>query len=267
MFDFEEQQFLLFDDTPFLRPKPFARAGSQRWLQVAVNCAPELLLETLRPALQLDSNAEIIWRSPLISEGFREYRDTPALRKLGIWHLPHRSLASWWPDGGPKHDALCRISDGSFGMIEAKAHIGEVMSPPTQAVPSSRRLIEKSLNEARQHYAPHSRASWSSMGYQYANRLAWHYFLHVVNGLPARTIFLYFTHCVEMRGPLSAQEWQRPIRYLHRRLGLPDDFHPPGVHSVFLDVSSLSEFAEIPPAPEPVVSPLWRQRLIQSLTD
>ena len=217
-----------------------------------MNQAPHLLLEALRSPLALDDNAEILWKSPLENDGYREYRDRVALRHLGV-HLPHRPLSSWWPEGGPKWDSLGKVSDGQLIFLEAKAHIGEIFSPGTKATPASRRMIESSLCEARRHFAPASRASWWHMGYQYANRLAWHYFLHTVNGLPSRTVFLQFTNCIEMNGPTSEQQWERPIRYLHRRLGLPHDFHPPGVHSVFFDVSLLSEYAETPPAPEPVI--------------
>lgn len=249
---FEEEQLLLFDETPYLALPPFARVGSQRWIQVAINRAPHLLLEALRTPLGLDDKAHIRWRSPLATEGFREYRDRVALHRLGI-HLPPRSLSGWWPDGGPVWDGLGQVSDGQMLFLEAKAHIGEIFSPPTRATPDSLRIIERSLGEARQHYAPGSKASWSQMGFQLANRLAWHYFLRTVHGQPSHTVFLYFINCTEMRGPVSAQEWEKPIHYLHKRLGLPPNFHPPGVHSVFFDVSLLTEYAEIPAPLDPSV--------------
>lgn len=261
-----EDQFPLFDDAPWITPKPFARAGSQRWLQVAVNRAPHLLMDALRSPLGLNDQAEIIWKSPLENDGYREYRDRVALRHLGI-HLPKRPLSSWWPEGGPVWDGIARVSDGQLIFLEAKAHIGEIFSPGSKATPASHKMIERSLNEARHYYTPGSRASWSSIGYQYANRLAWHYFLHTVNGLPSRTIFLQFVNCIEMNGPTSEQQWEKPIRYLHRRLGLPADFHPPGVHSIFFDVASLSEYAEIPPAPEPGIYQPWHQRLRESFME
>jgi hypothetical protein len=262
-----EEQLRLFDDAPYITPAPLARAGSQRWIQVAVNSAPEMLLQVLRPALGLGVRDHIVWRSPLASHSYREYRDMPSLHRLGIWHLPHRSLCEWWPRGGPVWDALGNTSDGQLIFLEAKAHIGEIFSPPTRATPASHKIIERSLLEARQHYSPSSRASWDSTFFQYANRLAWHYWLHTVNGLPSHMVFLYFCGAREMpNAPESQQAWERPIRYLHRRLGLPD-FHPPDVHSVFLDVEPLAKLAPLQVAPEPVKNfePPWRSRLIDSL--
>lgn len=75
----------------------FAAAGSQRWLQIAVEHRPDLLLAALRAPLQLSADAEVIWYSPRAGDGFREYRDMAALRKLGIRSLPKRSLAGFWP--------------------------------------------------------------------------------------------------------------------------------------------------------------------------
>lgn len=72
---YDENQLFLFDEKPFITPPGLARAGSQRWIQVAVNLAPDLLLEALRAPLDLDERATINWRSPLASDGYREYRD------------------------------------------------------------------------------------------------------------------------------------------------------------------------------------------------
>lgn len=266
MLDLEEQLWL-FDKAPFVTPKPYARAGSQRWLQVLVNEAPELLLEALRAPLGLDDRAEISWRSPLASEGYREYRDRVALRRLGVYSLPHRSIGSFWPSGGPKHDAIGKVSDGRLLFLEAKANIPEALSSRTMATPASRRLIEKSLKEARQFYIPGSKADWTGVGYQMANRLAFLYLFRELNALPAHMVFLYFYNCKEVDGPTSPQAWKKTILYLHHRLGLPEEFHPPGLVSVFFDVSRLWQFAEVPPAPEPGKSfePLWRTRLIETL--
>ena len=265
---FEEEQLLLFDDAPYFTPPPFAPAGSKRWIQVAVNRAPDLLLEALRSPLGLEASAQITWRSPREAENFREYRDMGALRQLGIHSLPKRTLAAFWPEGGPVHDALGKVSDGQLLFLEAKAHIGEIFTPGTRATQSSRKLIDKSLNEARHHFAPQSQVAWSNLGYQCANRLAFHYLIHVLNELPSHMVFLYFNGAREMsNAPGSEQEWKRPIRYLHQRLGLPDNFQAPGVHTVFFDVSLLTEFAEIPPAPEPTIWQPWHHKLIDSFKE
>jgi len=217
----------------------FAAAGSQRWLQVAVNHAPNLLLDVLRPALQLDSSVDIEWRSPLEADGFREYRDMAALRQLGIASLPKRKLSDFWPQRGPVWDALGKTSDGQYIFVEAKAHVAEAASPATRANLTSITLIQKSLKEAQQHFAPQSQADWSNTFYQYSNRLAHHYLFHTVNNFPSHMVFLYFINATDMNGPKSEIEWQGAIKLIHSALGLVQTNHL-GVHEVFMDVSLLN---------------------------
>lgn len=224
----------------------FAAAGSQRWLQIAVNRRPDLLLAALRAPLQLGEHVEIAWQSPCAEDAFREYRDLEALRKLGVGSLPKRALAEFWPRRGPVWDALGKTSDGQLVFVEAKAHIAEAASPGTQAGAAARALIERSLAEARGYFAPRATADWAGTFYQYANRLAHHYLFREVNGLPSHLVFLYFTNASEMHGPESEQEWQGAIQLLHAALGLGREIHRPGVHDVFMDVAPLRGAA--PPA-------------------
>ncbi|PQV63111.1 hypothetical protein B1R32_11517 [Abditibacterium utsteinense] len=214
------------------------RQGSQHWLQIAVNRAPNVLLDVLRPALELDSNATIEWRSPLAADDFREYRDMTALRELGIETLPMRPLADFWPQRGPVWDALGKSSDGQLIFLEAKAHIAEMDSPASKASPDSLARIQKSLQEARQFFAPGSTADWSQNFYQYANRLAHHYLFRHENELPSHMIFLYFLNATDMSGPKSEAEWLTAIATLHSALGL-SQIDRIGVHEVFMDVSPL----------------------------
>jgi hypothetical protein len=193
--------------------------------------------------LNLDSQTDIIWRSPLAADGFREYRDRVALWQAGIRRLPQRPLVTFWPKGGPVWDALGKVSDGKLIFLEAKAHCGEIFSPATGASPHSFALIQKSLIEAQGHFAPDSTADWTRIGFQYANRLAFHYLFRVLNGLPTHMVFLYFTGARDVSGPGTIKGWQGAIHHLHRTLGLPPDFHPPSVHEVFLDIAPLISLA------------------------
>ena len=219
----------------------FAKKGSQRWLQVAVNQAPDALLDVLRPALNLDSSTEIIWRSPLASDAFREYRDMAALNRLNISSLPKRALSDFWPQRGPVWDALGETSDGQSIFVEAKAHISELASPPSRANPTSLALIQQSLSEAQHHFAPQSNADWSKTFYQYCNRLAHHYLFRTINDLPTHMVFLYFVNAAEMRGPKSEADWRGAITLLHSTLGL-EQTTIPGVHEIFLDVNLLKKY-------------------------
>lgn len=218
----------------------FAKAGSQKWLQVAVERKPEVLLQVLRPALALASDVGIEWVSPRRLDGFKEYKDMGALRALGVDTLPHRPLNDFWPQGGPRWDALGRTSDGQYLFVEAKANIPEAASPATRASRASFELIKRSLEEARKHYAPKAAADWSGTFYQYANRLAHHYFLRTVNQLPAHLVFLYFINADDVDGPKTELEWQGAIHLLHTVLGLGHTVRCPGVHEIIVDVNEIS---------------------------
>lgn len=132
--------------------QPFAAAGSQRWLQLAITRAPRLLDETLRSAGAIATGDSVDWRSPLASHGFAEYRDAAALHCLGVKELPKRSLEKFWPPRGPVWDALGVSRQGRLVLVEAKAHIPEAASPPSKASPESLAHIRRSLEEARRFY-------------------------------------------------------------------------------------------------------------------
>jgi len=218
----------------------FARRGSQKWLQVAVNRKPELLLDALRRGGAIAQGKSLTWRSPLEKDSFREYRDNAALREAGLSEL-REPLHSFWPARGPVWDAIGSTSEGHPLFMEGKAHIPEAASPATKASPGSLRLIEQSLTKARKFYAPKAVADWSIHFYQYANRLAYQYFLREMNGINSTLVFLYFLNDDDMGGPTSEEEWQGSSHLIHAVLGVPKDLTPHGVFSVFLDSRLLQD--------------------------
>jgi len=216
----------------------FASKGSQRWLQVAVNRKPDLLLSALQRSGAVAPGVPVTWSSPLESENFQEYRDLQALERTRVGNLK-RPLNEFWPARGPVWDALATTSEGPL-FVEAKAHIAEADSPATKASPESRKLIEQSLAEARGFYAPKATASWGNVFYQYANRLAYHYFLQHVNGIPSRLVFLYFVNAADIE-PTTEEEWHGAVRLIHAVLGLPKDLTRFGVFDAFLDTRLLQD--------------------------
>lgn len=222
--------------------RSFAAAGSQRWLQVAINRKPQLFLSALQRSGTIGPRVSVTWCSPLEKEGFREYRDWKALEKVGIAKANlKRALEQFWPARGPVWDALGITSEGHPLFIEAKAHIPEAATPATRASPASLDLIERSLLEARRFYAPRATAPWSNLFYQYANRLAHQYFLKQVNNVPSGLVFLYFVNADDMLGPMSEEEWHGAVRLIHAVLGLPKDLRPYGVFDAFLDTRLLQD--------------------------
>lgn len=222
--------------------KNFASAGSQRWLQVAVNRKPQLLLSALQRSGAIGPRFSVTWHSPLDQDDFREYRDGKALEKAGITKVNlKKPLEEFWPARGPVWDALGTTSEGHSLFLEAKAHIPEAATPGTKASPTSLELIERSLGEARQFYAPRATAVWSTLFYQYANRLAHQYFLRKVNDVPSILVFLYFVNADDMLGPMSEEEWHGAVRLIHAVLGLPKNLKRHGVFDVFLDARLLQD--------------------------
>lgn len=125
-----------------------ATIGSQKWLQDAVNLYPEILDDAIRTSAGMPSDTKIEWVSPLATEDYAEYRDQAFVERLGL-NLRHRPLSNFWSSRGPMWDGLARTSTGEVLLIEAKAHIPEMVSPATKASPASLDVIENALRETR----------------------------------------------------------------------------------------------------------------------
>ena len=216
-----------------------ARKGSQYWLQIVVNQMADVLNDKLRRHLRLADSVSITWLSPLVEDGFAEYRDDDFLDRLDVLPLK-RSLESFWPRGGPVWDGLARTSRGDVILLEAKSHIPEMLST-CKACPASLRLIQDSLAETAAFYGSSSPDCWPDAYYQYANRLAYHYWLRHLNGIPAWLVFLHFVNDDEMGGPRSEHEWQVAIEAAHDHLGIASVRLRPHVVDVFVDVKMLTE--------------------------
>lgn len=209
-------------------PQPKGTRGSLRWIQHFVNENP----------MALDSAigiGPIKWRSPLACDHYAEYRDSAALELLKV-ELPRRSLASFWPARGPQWDALGRAASGEAILVEAKAHVPEILSPGCQASAASLPRIRTSLAETAEGVgAQRGAVDWSQRFYQYTNRLAHAYLFNVLNGVPALLVFLYFIGDREMDGPETRHEWEAALAVLHEALGLRGRM-PRYAKDVFVDV-------------------------------
>lgn len=223
--------------------QPNGTKGSLRWLQDLINRKPELLQKALQSRMALRDGAAITWLSPLKSDRFAEYRDESFLERLGVT-LDHRSLASFWPPNGPQWDALGITSRGDLLLVEAKAHVKELVSD-CGASPKSSTLIQASLAEAGAFFMATTTKKWSQTYYQYANRLAHLYLLRQLNHLPAWLIFLYFVNAEDVAGPKTPEEWRSSIEEVHNHLGVGREQIGPYVIDVFIDVEMLSKPARV----------------------
>ena len=213
--------------------------GSQKWLQILINQHPDLITAAFQQAAGLPSTVSIKWLSPLTGDDNAEYRDHSFVEKLGVT-LPHRSLASFWPNGGPVWDGLGRSEQGPLILIEAKSHIAEVVSPGTSATAeSSKTLIKASLGAAKKFYHSSAKSDWSETFYQYTNRLAHLYLLRQLNELPAFLVNVYFVNDDEMGGPASREEWKGALELMKVYLGVQHHRLEQYAIDLFFDVTTL----------------------------
>ncbi len=129
-------------------------------------------------------------------------------------------------------------------LIEAKAHIPELLSPPTQATGRSLRVIRTSLDRVKRAVGSRAAADWSGIYYQYTNRLAHLYFLRTLNRIPAYLVFVYLLNDADMQGPKTAEEWAGAIRLVHAHLGFDEPrltkAFAGAVIDVFIDVADIA---------------------------
>ena len=203
-----------------------ANRGSRKWLQVLVNCRPKLLDDAIAQRLP-GIPGEIDWRSPLLEDHYAEYRDQSFLDRLaGSMHYrtpgqAQLELSDFWPRFGPQWDGLAVTDRGQILLVEAKAHIPEMVTAPGQARGESARLkIQESLATVKAFVKSRAPADWSTSFYQYANRLAHLYWMRELNGHDAYLVNLFLVNDREMNGPGSVAEWQAAIGLQEVYLGV-----------------------------------------------
>ena len=192
--------------------QPIGKRGSLKWIQRAVSHHPDLL----QPA----SLGAVTWVSPLPDDDLAEYRDGSFLERVGYSHLTAQ-LAAFWPSRGPQWDALGVLPGNGVVLVEAKAHLAEFKSPPSQAKGKSRDKIIASLETVKSRLNTEGSADWSQTYYQYANRIA-HLWWLCDQGVDAHLTFVSFLHDSDMNGPTVAAEWEAAFRQADRVLGLPN---------------------------------------------
>lgn len=177
--------------------------GSLKDIQILINNRKEILDKKLSEALEQKIN--ITWKSPIKEDRYAEYRDEDFLRILDIESKINFPLEKFWPKRGPQWDAL-GIDDEKIFLVEAKANLPEVVSPPTVAGKESKSKILDSFSELKEYLNINNTIDWSGTFYQYANRIAHLYFLRVLNGINAYLVNIYFINDNSVAGPKSIDE-------------------------------------------------------------
>jgi hypothetical protein len=207
--------------------QPPGHKGSLRWIQKLVNDQANVL----DAAIGL---GPIDWQSPRANDEFAEYRDEAFLDRLNV-KLPKVPLPKFWPARGPQWDALGRAQSGEVILVEAKAHVSEMVSSGSQASPDSLTKIRKALAATSSALHAKPGLDWAVRFYQYTNRLAHAHLLHTLNGIHTRLVFVYFIGDPDLDGPTSRREWEAAIKVLHAALGITGRV-PNYVADVFIDI-------------------------------
>ena len=182
---------------------------------------------------------DVEWVSPLKSDDYAEYRDGAFLDVVGQGHLKSE-LPLFWPKRGPQWDAL-GLAGSKPVLVEAKAHLDEFFSPPTQASEKSLAKISASLSAVAKRLNARSGTDWTKVFFQYANRIAHLDFLRR-HGVDAHLLFVSFIKDTDMGGPANEDEWRIAFRTADYALGLPRRHTlSPFIHHVCPDVTLLSE--------------------------
>lgn len=207
--------------------------GSRLRMAEHVESRPEGLVLAAEPWPSLDafrSGTPLRWLCPLRGNNWVEMRDEMWAEAGLRWPSPKD--AGWWPRNGPVWDGVALVpgTGGRQGvlLVEAKSHVDEVASS-IDATPDSERRIKAALDETRKHLNGGSPKYWADGYYQYANRLAWLYYLRAKRGLDAWLLFVYFTGDYfesdppqQRTFPGTAEEWKPPLANMKRKLGLSE---------------------------------------------
>lgn len=212
-------------------PQQKGKRGSLKWIQAAIENAPELI--------QPKTIETVHWLSPLSGDDYAEYRDEAFLSCVGLDHLSDE-LKAFWPSRGPQWDALGKAGD-TIILVEAKAHVREFYSPGTQAGPASKALIENSLAKAKTALGAQDLSDWSQLFYQYTNRIA-HLNWLIDNGVSACLLFVSFVKDDDMKGPGTAEAWKAVFQTADHALGIPT-YHKLSKYilHVYPDVTKISD--------------------------
>ena len=219
--------------------KKYSEKGSTKDIQILVNKNVTMINRKIKLYFSaFGRTEEIIWTSPIEEDDFAEYRDDDFLLRVGL--DPNEvQLNKFWPIRGPLWDALAMTDAGKIILVEAKAHIPEIVSSQTNAKKESKTLIRKSLNETKRFMGVTDTVDWSGKFYQYTNRLSHLYYLREKRKKEVFLINIYFIGDTTVSGPKSRLEWESALKVLKTYLGISKNKMAKFMTELFIDVNEL----------------------------
>ena len=120
-------------------------------------------------------------------------------------------------------------------------------TPANAATGASLHKIKKAFDETRALLNVHSKTDWPECSCQYANRLAYLYFLRELNKVDAALVFVYFVGDTTLsgKGPVSHEGWRAAIDLASHHLGIRahSSWMRDNVADVSIDVGDLGHIA------------------------
>ena len=218
--------------------------GSQRQIQIAVARRTEELSKAILTQLRCPDGTQLVWKSPLEKDEFKEYRDESFLEAVNLKGSAPK-LAEFWPKSGSRWDGLARLEKNGqllgIVLVEAKSYPEEMRGQGCNAERKSerRKLIERSTKVAKDWFdADVSVDQWLGPYYQFANRLSHIYFLREIADIDAWLVNLCFVNDETMY-PTSKEDWKASLKRAKNELGLKDEVRY--VADVFLDARDRTE--------------------------
>ena len=213
--------------------------GSLKDIQELVNKNQDLINNLIKKEFPEMINENIYWKSPLEEDDFAEYRDNDFIDVIGL-DRNEIKIQEFWPERGPQWDALATTSESRIILVEAKANIREIVSPPSSAGSKSKTHIDQSLNETKIALGVKNYVDWSGKFYQFTNRLAHLYFLRDLHKKPVYLINIYFIGDKSVYGPDTIGEWKAALQVLYSYLGLTNHKLSKFMADIFIDVNVLN---------------------------
>lgn len=151
---------------------------------------------------------------------------------------------AFWPSTGSAQNwdavgVLHTDGDREWLLVEAKAHLGEIVSSCGASPRGGLKKIQDALEETKAALGVSANADWLNGYYQYANRLACLHFLSS-NGIRARLVMIYFVGDQRKSDdcPTSNAGWMQALSSQDSNLGLvAGHYLEDRVHKVFLNVA------------------------------
>ena len=221
------------------KPQPSDGHGSLKQMQTLINDKAGIINGKIKAKFPELSNEEIKWVSPLREDEYSEYTDNDFIKVLGL-DPDEIKLNEFWPNRGANWDGLAKTDSGKLILVEAKANIPEMVSPPSAASNGSLLKIQSALEQTKNYLGKGKGIDWSKTFYQYTNRVAHLYYLGVVRNKSAFLVNTYFIGDESVNGPKTEAEWKGAIQVMQLYLGLHSHKLKKYMADIFIDVTELN---------------------------